>query len=271
MAKPQKLTQADIQALRKKSAATASGGKPRRKPIAEIAIVGILVAGVGLWMSQREKKVTGMLPVAAGCFSMGAPAEEYGAQHSERPQHSVCLDAFQMDITEVTQAAYQQAMGNNPSHFTGCLTCPVESVTWDEASAYCQKQGKRLPTEAEWEYAARAGTLTQYFWGAEYSAEHSWSTLNNTSKRTQPVRTVVANPWGLYDMTGNVWEWVADWADNEYYASAPEKNPKGPTSGTSRIVRGGSYNAKPRNLRSAARGWAEPWERLDYIGFRCAK
>lgn len=271
MASSKKWSQEQIQALRRANAQKSAEPPKKHKsnPWIVAAAAGIIATGTYVFWPTANKHLDDMVSIPSGCYTMGAPGSEFGSLHPERPQHKVCLDAFQLDRTETTQDAFQKAMGSNPSHNKDCRSCPVESVTWDEAQQYCQKLGKRLPTEAEWEYAARAGTQSKFYWGDEFSTDHAWFSFNAQGS-TQPVKTSVPNSWRLYDMAGNVWEWTSDWADNNYYAISPGKNPSGPAQGTSKIVRGGSYNAKPHNLRSAARGWAEPQERLDYVGFRCA-
>lgn len=256
----------------KKQRSTGTAPAPRRsktKVIEALLALSVVAAGT-TWFLLKDPSIPGMVKIPSGCFTMGAAAHESDALHSEKPAHPVCLSAFQIDPTEVTQQDFLKHMGHNPSHNNTCSTCPVESVTWTEAQQYCQALGKRLPTEAEWEYAARAGTQTPYFWGDEFNPDYSWNAFNSHGT-PQPVRTNLPNDWRLYDMSGNVWEWVADWADNTYYTHSPKKDPKGPTEGTSRMVRGGSFNASPRFLRSATRGWAEPHERLPYVGFRCAR
>ena len=164
---------------------------------------------------------------------------------------------------------------------------PVVSVSWEDACAYCRWAGKRLPTEAEFEYAMRAGTNTTYWWGdgdpgsrrvanigdeslkRQYSDwPHSIMTgYDDGYVRTAPVGSFDTNPFGLHDMTGNVWEWTADWYDKNY----PARNPTGPSSGEDRVLRGGSWGNGPVNVRSALRGRHLPSRRDDDIGFRCAQ
>lgn len=241
-----------------------------RLPIGLIALGFCTVAFVLYLAFFRTTTPIGMVQIQAGCFEMGSPNDEQLSLNAEHPKHQVCLNSFLMDQNEVTQAEFLKVMGINPSHFQGCANCPVEMVSWFDAMDYCKKMDKRLPTEAEWEYASRAGSTTTYPWGQNFEETQAWA-VSNSQGTTQPVRTCIANSWGLYDVIGNVWEWTADWADNQYYSHSPVKNPKGPSTGTDRIIRGGSYNAKTRNLRSATRGWANPTDRQSYIGFRCAK
>ena len=164
---------------------------------------------------------------------------------------------------------------------------PAVSVSWDEADAYCRWAGKRLPTETEFEYALRAGTTTKYWWGdrnpgsrrveniADESAKQLLANImrgyDDGSVRTAPVGRYEANPWGLHDMSGNASEWVADWYDRAYYSKSPERNPKGPSSGELRVLRGGSWSNEPGHVRSAARNGLAPSERGGNLGFRCAQ
>ena len=169
-------------------------------------------------------------------------------------------------------------MGGNPSHFTGDPRRPVEKVSWDMVQEFLWKlnvkeraQGYRyrLPTEAEWEYAARAGSTTAYSFGddSRQLREYAWS----RGSETHPVGTLKPNAWGLYDMHGNVWEWVQDWYDLDYYQQSPRKDPQGPDAGEMRVVRGGSFGHPPAALRSALRAAdfpeAQNWRR----GFRCIR
>jgi formylglycine-generating enzyme required for sulfatase activity len=163
----------------------------------------------------------------------------------------------------------------------------VVAVSWVDAQAYCRAAGKRLPTEAEFEYALRAGTTTKYWWGqgnpgsrrVENIADEAATNLlkgimsdyNDGAVRTASVGSYEANPWGLHDMSGNVAEWTADWYDESYYRTSPERNPKGPSSGEARVRRGGSWYDAPDFVRSAYRSRLSPTNRNDLIGFRCAQ
>jgi formylglycine-generating enzyme required for sulfatase activity len=172
--------------------------------------------------------------------------------------------------TPVTQAAYEKAMRENPSKFKGPRH-PVESVTWDQAREYCAAVGGRLPTEAEWEYAARAGST-----GARYGDLDAIAWYDgNSDNETHPVKQKQPNSWGLYDMLGNVWEWVTDWYEENYYQGLPSPaiDPKGPASGTYRVLRGGSWGTYPGFVRASVRGRVVPGVRFNYVGagFRCAR
>ncbi|MBI4570177.1 MAG: formylglycine-generating enzyme family protein, partial [Planctomycetes bacterium] len=154
----------------------------------------------------------------AGTFLMGSPADETGRWTCEGPQHRVNVSAFLMGKYEVTQHQWQAVMGSNPSEFTNAgLDAPVETVSWDDCQKFCEKAGLRLPSEAEWEYACRAGTTTRYSFGDAESAlaEYAWHDANSGGT-THPVGQKKPNGWGLYDMHGNVWEWCEDWYHDSY-------------------------------------------------------
>ncbi len=204
-----------------------------------------------------------------GSFRMGcseAPKDPQCDKEDEFPTHTVAISkGFWMGQTEVTQQAYRKVTGKNPSHFKGPQR-PVESVSWDEAKAYCATVGLRLPTEADWEYAARAGSRAAQYGDLN---EIAWYRSNSNST-TYDVGLQAANAWGLKDMLGNVWEWTADWYDASYYAKTPAKDPSGPTSGNRRVLRGGSWDFNPGLVRVSVRFRGVPSVRVNYIGFRCA-
>ena len=204
---------------------------------------------------------------------------------SEAPKHCVRITRpFYLGISEVTQAEYERVMGSNPSKFKGDPTRPVEMVNWDEASAFCRKVGElpqeqtaraayRLPTEAEWEYACRAGTTARHSFGdaAQALGANAWWS-ENSQGQTAPVGRLRPNVWGLCDMLGNVWEWCSDWHAGDYYAGSPSDDPTGPESGQSRVLRGGAWDSVyPGHLRSAYRPYAEPDARAPNYGFRVVK
>ena len=226
-----------------------------------------------------------MVSLKGGCFQMGSDKGEA----DEKPVHEVCVSPFKMDKFEVAQGEFQQKMSTNSSRFKGAKL-PVESVTWIEADQFCTKSGKRLPTEAEWEYAARAGISTEFYWGDEVDAKMAnycdQSCALNVRDKTQsdgfpftaPVGSFPPNPFGLHDMAGNVSEWVADWMEEKYYIVSPKQDPKGPVrservmrGGTNhKVFRGGSWETSGFELRSANRKalWVD--YRIEGLGFRCA-
>jgi formylglycine-generating enzyme required for sulfatase activity len=263
-----------------------------------------------------------MVLVPAGEFIMGSDEGEA----DEKPVHRVALDAFYLDTHEVTNrlfdafvratgyrttaeregsayglkdgamaweqingAGWRKPEGDASVFESNRAEHPVVSVSWHDADAYCRWAGKRLPTEAEWEYAARAGTRTRYWWGdghpgsrrvaniADETAERAlpgWPAMTGYDDgyvRTAPVGSFEPNPWGLHDLIGNVWEWVADWHEANYYENSPSRNPAGPSGGVFKVLRGGSWLYVQPFARSASRSNNAPAYRSDLIGFRCAK
>ncbi len=206
----------------------------------------------------------GMVYVAGGSFQMGSNKES-----DEKPIHTVTVSSFFMDKTEVTQAQYKKVMGKNPSKFSGCDECPVERVSWHDANEYAKRVGKRLPTEAEWEYAARggsAGSPTKYA-GSNTIKDVAWY-RSNSGDKPHTVAQKQPNALGLYDMSGNVWEWCSDWYDDNYYKNSPKNNPKGPNSGTRRVLRGGSWVDFGISCRVAYRDRGNPLYGGNGVGFR---
>ena len=211
--------------------------------------------------------------IPAGEFMMGSNDGE----SDEQPVHEVTISQpFYLGKYEVTQGQWEAVMGNNPSRFTGDSNRPVETVTWNDVQVFIRKLNERepgrtyrLPTEAEWEYAARAGKTTAYSFGDDPSqlGEYAWY-RNNSDRKTYPVGQLKPNPWGLCDMHGNVWEWVQDWYDEGYYRQSPPSDPQGPSSGQSRVLRGGSFLNSRRVVRCAFRHGNFPLDRDDFIGFR---
>jgi len=201
-----------------------------------------------------------MVGLPAGQFLMGSLSGDPNAQSHEKPQHQVKVNSFAIGKYPVTQAQYQAVMGTNRSHFSNNPQNPVEKVSWDDAQAFCQKlsqiTGKtyRLPTEAEWEYACRAGTTTRFYFGddANQLGDYAWY-IGNSQKTTHPVGQKKPNAWGLYDMSGNVWEWCEDnWHNN--YIGAPKDGSAWLTNDNhSQILRGGSWYFNPYYCRSASR------------------
>ncbi len=215
-----------------------------------------------------------MVAIPAGRFLMGSPPGEAGRYADEGPQRWVGISRFAMGKYEVTQGEWLAVMGSNPSDFSNCgMNCPVENVSWNDAQEYVRRlsqrtgQSYRLPSEAEWEYSAKAGTTTAYFWGDRFDGGRA-----NNGGSTVPVGRYPANAFGLHDMHGNVWEWVQDvWHDS--YAGAPSDGSARMSGGDAsrRVLRGGSWNISPRVLRSAGRGGNSPGGRNIGTGFRIAR
>jgi formylglycine-generating enzyme required for sulfatase activity len=207
--------------------------------------------------------------IPAGSFDMGSPDSEKERDGDEGPVRRVQIaKAFYLGKHEVTQDQYLAVMGKNPSRFSG-RNLPVETVSWDEAVACCKKMGGRLPTEAEWEYACRAGSGTRFCGGddPDYAqlGEYAWY-ANNSGNTTHAVGQKKPNSFGLYDMYGNVCEWCSDWF--AAYAGTPTVNPVGPSSGQHRVSRGGGWYSIPRHCRSAFRNHDAPDSRIIGSGFR---
>ena len=214
-----------------------------------------------------------MVFVAGGTFTMGATAEQGSdAESDEKPTHSVTVSDFYIGKYEVTQAQWKAVMGSNPSNFQGD-NLPVEKVSWNDIQEFIQKlnaqTGKkfRLPTEAEWEYAARGGNQSK---GYKYSGSNSISEVAwyDGNSGTHPVGQKTPNELGIYDMSGNVYEWCQDWYGS--YSSEAQTNPTGPSSGSSRVLRGGSWHSLARNCRVSYRNDRYPDNRSSYYGFRLA-
>jgi formylglycine-generating enzyme required for sulfatase activity len=254
---------------------------------------------------QQSTASDGFVRIEGGTFTMGSPDSEYqgdGAR-GERPQHQVTVSSFNMGIHEVTQVEYATIIGKNPSRFIG-TNLPVENVSWYEAVEYCNKRseqegltpaytingnnvtwnknanGYRLPTEAEWEYACRAGTTTPFNTGsnitadqANYDGKHPYNKNQKGiyREKTTEVGSFAPNKWGLYDMHGNVLEWCWDRYAYDYYSVVSQTNPDGPVSGASRVFRGGSWNGIAQYLRSAYRNNLTPSFRFNYLGFRLVR
>lgn len=204
-----------------------------------------------------------MVGVKGGTFTMGATSEQTGADSDESPTHQVTLSDYYIGETEVTQELWQAVMGSNPSGFTGNLQRPVENVSWNDCQTFITKLNAltgetfSLPTEAEWEYAARGGNKAQgyLYSGSNTIGDVAWYT-SNSSSTTHPVKTKQANELGLYDMSGNVWEWCADWYGS--YSSSAQTDPVGPSSGSYRVLRGGSWSLTATCCRVANRYYDSP-------------
>lgn len=243
--------------------------------------------------TQTETEAeTKMVLLPAGTFIMGEESEV------DSPPHEVSLSSFYIDAHLVTQEEYEKLMNDNPARWKGNKN-PIEQVRWSDAVRFCNARseaeglqpcydltswkcdfnanGYRLPTEAEWEYACRAGTKTSYFFGDDDSKlkEYAWYDKNSDGK-PHPVGEKTANPWGLYDMSGNVWEWCNDFYKVDYYTESPKENPRGPETGETKIVRGGAWKFSAESCRSGYRynedpGYADVCFGYDIYGFRCVR
>ena len=224
-----------------------------------------------------------MVRVQGGTFTMGATAEQGGdALDDEKPAHKVTLSNYYIGETEVTQELWAAVMGSNPSEFKGAKH-PVENVSWNDCQEFIRKlnqlTGKtfRLPTEAEWEFAARGGTKSRHykFAGGNTLGSVAWYDENAGDKGesspdygTHPVARKAANELGLYDMSGNVYEWCQDWLGD--YSSSAQTNPKGPSSASGRVIRGGSWFTFSGSCRVSYRNYLSPDSRFSYLGLRLA-
>ena len=227
-----------------------------------------------------------MALIPAGCFDMG---DHFGeGTPDELPVHNICISAFHMGVHEVTNARYAECVDagqcSAPVHSSSATRdsyfgepayddYPVIYVSWFDAAEYCAWVGQRLPTEAEWEYAARGGLEgKRYPWGDDIigSDANYWSSGDTDGNDTRPVGSYSANGYGLFDMAGNAWEWVSDW-HQYYYSTSPSQDPPGPSIGEYRTLRGGSWGHNPVFLRMADRGQFGPLLRLSMFGFRCTR
>jgi formylglycine-generating enzyme required for sulfatase activity len=237
-----------------------------------------------------------LVPLRGGVFRMGSPETEEGRYPSEGPVHSVRVSPFSCQRFLVTRHIYAAVMGRDPGQPKGPADArPVNNVSWFDAVRFCNRlseledlapcyvlgkneaviwrreaTGYRLPTEAEWEYACRAGTSTRWSFGEDESelGRYAWYGANSESD-SHPVGEKEPNPWGLYDIHGNVYEWCWDWFGP--YPQETTEDPLGPAEGEGRVLRGGSFDFSPGNLRSAIRGWGQPEDRGGVIGFRCVQ
>jgi formylglycine-generating enzyme required for sulfatase activity len=244
------------------TAAPAPKAAPTPSAVAKAAAAPAAPSGKELTLDLGGGQTMKLVLIPAGKFMMG-----------EKDKHEVTLTKpFYMGATLVTQAQYESVMGANPSRFKG-PTNPVEGISWDDAVTFCKKLGAkvrqnvRLPTEAEWEYACRAGTATAFSFGDDETAldDYGWY-LGNSGGRTRPVAQKKPNAWGLYDMHGNVWQWCSDLHGD--YPAAPQIDPQGAGDGPYRIVRGGAYLYGPVQCRSANRAFYAPVDRDIVCGAR---
>jgi len=242
--------------------------------------VGIFIFLISLATAGQQGNVSELASielvfVKGGCFDMG---DTFGDGYDwEKPVHKVCVSDFYMGKYEVTQKQWKAIMGSNPSYFKKCGDfCPVESISWYDVQQFIgklnSKTGKsyRLPAEAEWEYAARSGGKKEKYAGTNTDANlgtYAWF-VSNSSEKTHPVGQKQPNSLGLYDMSGNVWEWCQDWHDKNYYSNSPKDNPQGPSSSSYKVLRGGCFDGTPEDVRASNRYYNGPEDRGPGLGFR---
>jgi formylglycine-generating enzyme required for sulfatase activity len=263
--------------------------KLSRYPAAILALLLLAVAGcpMGPDTEKMAAETRGMVFVKGGCYRMGDTFAD--GESDEKPVHEVCVDDFYIGKYEVTQREWKEVMGDSPSGFKKCLDCPVEKVSWYDVRGFIRRlnattgAGYRLPTEAEWEYAAREGGKKVRFgtgkdtigpvdanFNATVKYSKPYSRAGGHRKKTLPVRSFEPNASGLYGMSGNVYEWCSDWYEKSYYGKSPRDNPKGPDNGKGKVLRGGSWVNGPRDLRASNRYWFKPTLRVNNNGFRLA-
>ncbi len=269
-------------------------------------VVLCLISAMAVWfggtsaaesLTKPPREVVGkdgapMILIPSGPFPMGVPKGDRDGGRDEYPRHEVLLDDYYIDKYEVTHGRYAEFVKTtehrtpeNPKypkrtlwtdHLSESLTeRPVINVDWQDADAYCRWAGKRLPTEAEWEKAAKGTDDRRFPWG-NVEPTHKHLNFNQQwqgEKTLMPVGSYEAgkSPFGVYDMAGNVWEWVADWYDPLYYEKSPASNPKGPNTGTYKVLRSSGWSVETPLVRLFTRVKSEPTNRNDSTGFRCAK
>ena len=249
---------------------------------------------------EWDKDGSEMVLIPTGSFEMGdSKNEPEDWMKQSRPVHTVVLEAFYMDVHQITvgqfeqfveESGYDYSLWNDVAEYSPTEEHPIVYVNWDDAVAYAEWAGKRLPTEAEWEYSARGGLKrARYVWGnlapngsrCNYADENAdavlkklgidWADMNVNDGHsvTAPVGSYPSNDYGLYDMAGNVWEWCADWYGENYYGNSPVKRPQGPGGGKTRVLRGGSWSGDASSLRVAVRNDRNPSGTYAVVGFRC--
>lgn len=268
--------------------------KIRLWSMASVGILAVVLCFSG-WASAAMGRVTNSLGmdfvwIEPGEYLRGSPDHEPGRGSSELQHRVILTNGFYLQTTEVTQGQWEAVMGSNPSRFEDCGdNCPVEQVSWNDVQEFISRLNRkestdryRLPTEAEWEYAARAGSTNRFHFGDDEArlGEYAWYHAN-AGRRTRPVATKLPNAWGLYDMYGNVSEWVNDWWSgyewdpgwsDDGYPSGYVTDPSGPSSPAfSRVNRGGNWFSRADHCRSAFRTAQPPDDRFHSLGFRLAR
>ena len=253
---------------------------PNAAVVPDAAVRAKIVASGFPWRVRDNSSGIEMLLIPGGIFNMGCSASTLSSCASnESPSHQVTLSkAFYLGKTEVTQAQWQAKMGSNPSYFSGNANNPVEQVSWNDITGFNTATGLRLPSEAEWEYACRGGTTTAFHSMPGYPngtnddsllGNIAWYGYDNSPYGTKPVAGKAANAFGMYDMSGNVWEWCNDWYGS--YAAGNVTDPAGTSSGPYRVLRGGYWDFNSDNCRSSARYLGDPGVRRRNVGFRVAR
>ncbi len=269
-------------------------GKLKNIPLVEKigGVKALIVSGVAVALLAGYfmfKSPAGMVSIPGGCFEMG---DTFGDGGADELVHRVCLDDFKMDKYEITNKEFEKfrpdfTESRKAEHGGKKVSpddnTPVVMVTWYEADEYCRSVGKRLPTEAEWEYSAREGGKRVRFGTGKDTIGSDEANYDSTAGdfpynhkgeyrgKTTPVGSFASNAFGLHDMSGNVLEWCADWYSTDYYKSSPEKNPKGPSFGTHRVLRGGSWINLATDMRASDRLDIGPTYRFINVGFRCSQ
>jgi formylglycine-generating enzyme required for sulfatase activity len=252
---------------------------PLAGAVVATVLIGAILWGPRFWTPRPEIE---WVEVPAGEFLMGSDQQvDPEAQNNEIPQHRVYLDAFRISEYEITNAQYRQCVRATVCDEPGDLKFysspdyddhPVVYVSWFDAGSFCEWVGGRLPTEAEWEYAARGPQGNTYPWGEdEPTCELAQFGVGECPGGMEPVGSFPdgASWCGALDMASNVWEWVNDWYQEDYYADSPDSNPSGPETGDEKVLRGGAYYNDVTEVRSAYRGLINPARREYYLGFRC--
>jgi len=260
----------------------AHGGAPSSGEGAPAGMTFLRVNEQGYKEYRNDKDGSVLIYIPAGEFTMGSSDND-----DEKPIHTVYLDAYYIDKYEVTMGQFREfcsatgrSIPHRPSWNPGD-NYPVVNVSWYDASAYASWAGKRLPTEAEWEKAARGADGRKYPWGNDWNGSYCnhgsdsspWTDASDGYEYTAPVGSFPqgASPYGVMDMAGNVWEWCQDWFDKDYYQSSPSRNPTGPSSGSARVLRGGSWGFNQLDCRSTFRHGGSPQSGYASDGFRCAR
>jgi formylglycine-generating enzyme required for sulfatase activity len=269
---------------------------------AGIVVLMLLIAGIYLYMRSAKNiqegiPTPGMVYIPAGWFWMGCSPNDNKCDDNEKPYHKVYLDAYYIDKNDVTVDEYNKCInaGGCTSAYSNCYMWngsrwvigqvgeafqkgdhPQVCVNWDQARAYCRWEGGDLPTEAQWEKAARGTDGWIYPWGNQFDCNNSCNSVSSCSHSSTCAvgsYTTDRSPYGVMDMAGNVWNWCRDWYDKNYYANSPDHNPTGPDSGNYRVVRGGSWNVifNAGNLRVSLRGDHGPSDGYHNLGFRCIR